>query len=1125
MPTADNKSDITKPLSAPESSLDTGTGGFNIDDKVQTFDVGIVTDKQPTATYSPGSVTANAGFIGPDSKPLDISHATKTTLAQYLSNLTNGKVGIGSKSDAFQRRPNAYPIGGSTDTSAYKEISITGPNGATPSLGTYSPDGNFSSESSGGGFAPGNTGPAMRTLSKDAVTLDKFVRGGSKGDVLGPGEATGHGLLRSATDQENFDNAFAVDVTGKFKTTLSESMPAGAYTTALLNNRFTNQQPMSGKPEAYYENSVINTEGMNHKQFVHGYTKGVSAIPEAARKFSMGQLAQVGTILGIRASGENNANETMTTAGMTIEETTAALPGVAQLAVTKIRMGLLEAKDVFDSLKDDSAIQNSQLVSIGSESNESASWGVLNNALDQYSGASNFGMMLLSAALIIATTVVIAGFSEIIVLIEKNFDVGGKGSSSGKGGSNDVTMSSIYTDSQQRRYIGTSSRRSKSGGVDVKALLNIARTNSDYFLCIRTGVFAFFGLGDFTSGSEVLTVGRNALLDSITAPEHPVVQARAFLRSFLVIADSMKSVVSAFKSNPLAGSKQILNFTNVLIHSKFLGALNTFAVLGDAVLSFSDDDDIDKVASDGGFGRKISRMDYKTNEDAHSKNRLKDSIRLAWSSYRSPDMLLQSTLKPYALSAQNLPRERGTKFSAERADPFLNSYCVPKDNGNRISDEIREAVEASLDSEYLPFYFHDLRTNEILSFHAFLSTIGESYAVAYEAAEGFGRVDPVKIYKNTRRKIDFSFYVVATSSEDFDSMWTKINKLTTLLYPQYTPGKKVDTVLDDVNYKFYAPFSQLMSASPMIRLRIGDLITNNYSRFNLARMFGYGTTDTKFAPTITESAAATAAMHEELARQRKKLSLLPHRTYIYEFDNSAFQLWGWGGETDYAGNSKRDAIDNFIKLGGCFKLNDTSYDPQKNALADENGNATITDYGQLLFRPFVDLEGDQIQYPMKLWKAHAILLEQIDPEADGMVRIPFSYMRLTKTSMKKIAKSAHQIVNEENPAWRKIITDKHQERDGIVDFMNENTNAVSRSFKTVGGKGVAGFIDSLSFDWHEKVTWAGAGDKPGISRAPKMCKITISYSPIHDISPGLDHKGLNRAPIYQVGPMSREDKI
>ena len=79
--------------------------------------------------------------------------------------------------------------------------------------------------------------------------------------------------------------------------------------------------------------------------------------------------------------------------------------------------------------------------------------------------------------------------------------------------------------------------------------------------------------------------------------------------------------------------------------------------------------------------------------------------------------------------------------------------------------------------------------------------------------------------------------------------------------------------------------------------------------------------------------------------------------------------------------------------------------------------------------------------------------------------------------------------------------------------MNPNTNSIVKSFESAGGKGLAGVIESMNFDWYNQTTWEIA---PG-STAPKMCKVTIAFSPIHDITPGIDHMGYNRAPIYPVG--------
>ena len=42
-------------------------------------------------------------------------------------------------------------------------------------------------------------------------------------------------------------------------------------------------------------------------------------------------------------------------------------------------------------------------------------------------------------------------------------------------------------------------------------------------------------------------------------------------------------------------------------------------------------------------------------------------------------------------------------------------------------------------------------------------------------------MNDVQIYKNTKRTISGKFILVATSKEDFDEMWFKVNKLIEML--------------------------------------------------------------------------------------------------------------------------------------------------------------------------------------------------------------------------------------------------------------------------------------------------------------------------------------------------------
>jgi hypothetical protein len=83
----------------------------------------------------------------------------------------------------------------------------------------------------------------------------------------------------------------------------------------------------------------------------------------------------------------------------------------------------------------------------------------------------------------------------------------------------------------------------------------------------------------------------------------------------------------------------------------------------------------------------------------------------------------------------------------------------------------------------------------------------------------------------------------------------------------------------------------------------------------------------------------------------------------------------------------------------------------------------------------------------------------------------------------------------------------------ISQFFSDD-NPVMKSFSSVAGQGLAGFVTNMSFDWNPvEMPWETTFGR----RAPKVVKIDMSFSPVHDIAPGLDEHGYNRAPVYVVG--------
>ena len=77
-------------------------------------------------------------------------------------------------------------------------------------------------------------------------------------------------------------------------------------------------------------------------------------------------------------------------------------------------------------------------------------------------------------------------------------------------------------------------------------------------------------------------------------------------------------------------------------------------------------------------------------------------------------------------------------------------------------------------------------------------------------------------------------------------------------------------------------------------------------------------------------------------------------------------------------------------------------------------------------------------------------------------------------------------------------------------------NPILDAHESSKGEGLAGFITNLDINYNDQL-WETS--KIG-AKAPHVVKITISYSPIHDIPLGLDREGMMTAPAYNVGDLN-----
>lgn len=916
----------------------------------------------------------------------------------------------------------------------------------------------------------------IKPLSRDA-TIKNFSKG--KESLNNDNVTTGHTLLKDGVPG-NYDALTGLP-SNESPTGIEQFSPLYEYVgnrgAAVLNvgaNRFLEPARLrSGRPARGFSTNLFLPDGRVVDQL---------------------QMAKVGVGLLQSAAGEIPAITAdkfdptgPIAAGATI------LPGTAQAAISKVNNLFLEANDVLNRLENGSLDVNSLtstsgLFDDGQEYGQS--WGTLTTPDEPFDDPSSIGLSILMFLLILAIIVLFGLFGTKTPESDKFAD------------KIRPTRDNLGRLALGKYQFFNPNESTPLGGVaTIENTLGIKPTKNPFSVALGAGTRAFFvGASnmDLSAGqiaAAIGGIGLDALIGEGAAVGANLVVARTIVRSGIVMAQFIDKVIKAGSQNPVSGIKAGLGILRAFRSSKIVSALNVFSQLGDALL---DRQGSMRLGADG-TPEPGGGMDAQPKDTFHStvrKSRLSvqnpdGSVtydpELAWSSRRAPSLYLVPknvlTWQQYAnTTAQG---EKLGAFSGIMGLKGVNgvksmSYNSVAQNNRRIDNKLRKDLETRLDAEYVPFYFHDVRTNEIISFHAFLTSLTDDYSANYDSVDGFGRVEPVKIYKGTQRKISFSFIIAAISEDDFHEMWFKINKLTTLAYPQYTSGRSLVGKNGEADYEFKAPFSQLIGASPLIRLRLGDLFRSNYSKFALARLFGAADSTSKFPAMSSENSGDKSTTIDEVAK----------------FDPDVFNKDVDAVMADFK-NPTPETAKKFVGV------NAYPYQEWPDFFRTNN----IYSPSQLKVYRIEGFDDNLKKYKVKLspnTNSNLNLNISTIPENDVYLISPNDLIiprdELERT---KLVKSTQEIQGD--PGYKFFAA--------VEEFLNENQNIIVRSFESAAGKGLAGVIESMNFDWYSQTTWEIA---PGYT-APKMCKVTVSFSPIHDITPGIDHMGYNRAPIYPVG--------
>jgi hypothetical protein len=112
--------------------------------------------------------------------------------------------------------------------------------------------------------------------------------------------------------------------------------------------------------------------------------------------------------------------------------------------------------------------------------------------------------------------------------------------------------------------------------------------------------------------------------------------------------------------------------------------------------------------------------------------------------------------------------------------------------------------------------FYSEGTGKSVYFNAFIMAFNETYNSDWASEKVFGRTDPIKLFKDTERRVTLSFKIPAASRQEALQNLRKLQALIQFLYPRY------HTQVSDSTGRAYA---NNISSSPLVRLRVVNFLS------------------------------------------------------------------------------------------------------------------------------------------------------------------------------------------------------------------------------------------------------------------------------------------------------------
>ena len=1117
---------------------------------------------RPDQNDDPGKYGTHPG----DDLPKKGSGASLETLADYLSQLTQGKVEQGPQPSS----PNAYtiaPVAKDPGVITDGTTALTKPN-TTQAKGEW-----FTSNLT---FA---ASPSSLEYSNSGIWDDL-------GDVLdktsqGKGPQSGNSLLADVAP---------TNIQGMPFINLNPNLaPVQDKISAVLQkNRF------HPGPDSPYRDGGEYTKGFYTIEQKFGEYRGdkytapgqpiVGAGPKVATE---SQLKKIGKNLMINATGhgpmviEIPFFDDLEIPGPDVDTPflgdTLLLPSPLQLGIMKVGTEKLRPGDDVGGSVQTGQVGGARKFDGVFHQADRSSYGQLNSPWEPFDGPAPMAMAVTALAAMIA----MLGLGFILDIIPLGSTAPGDGGNDGedpKGSAapHELEKGSSMTGDQD------------SAAQTLIRYLGIPQTSYDIGDCISKGIAAFFGMGSAPGPGDDASSLMGGAINVVQSPGYYVGVVRNAIRD----AEQVGRATSQADFKSISGAiAAVIAVVDAIATSATFRLLMVLATLGNIVLD----------GEEGGFNPILAGGDLDSWQESHGwaenprarAGKIRASAfdsRLAYRHSAVPSLYLLPTPQLNALNVNMASAGGGradiglllnklgpgnSRGGGEPGDPIVGVDANDVKGYDQINSmwaterpdpELVHAFENHLEMEYVPFYFQDLRTNEFISLHAFIESLSDSWAAEYNSSSGIGRMDPVMTHNKTTRTIALTFMLVSTNEDDFDIMWWTVNKLVSMLYPQWSAGEVMRGANEE---RFIMPFSQVPTASPMVRLRVGDVIKSNYSDPAIARLFGADAMNTKESQTFRVGDAAKQAASEAKALADHRSKMNDMMGFIMEIHEG-----GWSSGADgtavmgekiivterfYRGKKQSPPRGGILTVDGKERDDSELWTVVKKSGLPASGDQVVEveevgEWIQTLTRkkssyehePFMSTvksafggeksgvtgghtkkeaedkqkkEGGAIsekitktKYRVTRIKYKVTVLCNFGALGDKVPVVVWGRGKRTKHDMKWIHDTALKYVGP--PPGSEAATSAG----GLQDFFDfkGNKNPIIRAFRSAKGRGLAGFITSMNMDWNE-ATWET--EKLG-KRAPKSLKISMNFAPVHDIPMGLDYNGWIRAPAYPVGDIT-----